>query len=118
LQIAAAKRQQGLEIRTEDAVEAVIRAQKNIVDAVPAGGTKIYGVTYPPLGGREYTEGVETMRVALNTWIRESGTFDAVADFERALRPGRSVQPLNVFRLPDTRDYAAVVASAFDLSVF
>jgi hypothetical protein len=118
LQIAAAKRRRGLEVKTADAVEAVIRAQKNVVDVVHAGGMKIYGVTYPPLGGREYSEDVEEMRVAVNTWIRDSGTFDGVADFERALRPGRSVQPLNAVRLPDTRDYAAVLASAFDLSAF
>jgi hypothetical protein len=118
LEIAAAKRQQRLEVRTEDAVEAVIRAQKNIVDVVHAGGMKVYGVTYPPFSGRGYSEDLETMRVAVNTWIRDSGTFDAVADFERARHRGRSVQPLNVFRLPDTRDYAAVLASAFDLSSF
>ena len=28
----------------------------------------------------------ETHRVAVNTWIRESGVFDGVADFDAALR--------------------------------
>jgi hypothetical protein len=131
LEIADAKLQRGLEVRPIDAVLAVIRAQKNVVDVVHAGGMKIYGVTYPRLGGREYSEDLEAMRAAVNTWIRGSGTFDAVADFDRALGPSPFTpfatpsvtafagpgQPRNLF-MPGPSDYATVAANAFDLSAF
>jgi lysophospholipase L1-like esterase len=61
-----------------------------------AAGIKIYGGTmltfenenYNPPPGLPglYTEAREATRQAVNSWIREAGAFDAVIDFEKALR--------------------------------
>ena len=50
---------------------------------------KIYGGTLPPFEGTEggyYTPEKEAVRQAVNAWIRTSGRFDAVLDFDQALR--------------------------------
>jgi lysophospholipase L1-like esterase len=50
-------------------------------------GIKIIGGTLPPYGGAPYFSlGGEVTRKAFNKWIRNSGSFDAVIDFDRALQ--------------------------------
>lgn len=53
-------------------------------------GIKIIGATLTPFGGTivpgYYSETKESIRVAVNKWIRTSGAFDAVIDFDAALR--------------------------------
>ncbi|HUA56145.1 MAG TPA: SGNH/GDSL hydrolase family protein [Candidatus Sulfotelmatobacter sp.] len=56
-----------------------------------SAGIKLIGATLTPFGNETYMANAwnpvrETHRVAVNGWIRESGTFDAVADFDAALR--------------------------------
>jgi lysophospholipase L1-like esterase len=67
--------------------------QQQIVTEVHAFGVKIYGATLVPFGGSnegyggEYgTAAGEAQRQALNHWIRTSGTFDGVFDFDQAIR--------------------------------
>ena len=67
--------------------------QQQIVAEAHALGVKIYGATLTPFGGSsaeyggEYgTAAGEAQRQALNRWIRTSGTFDGVFDFDRAIR--------------------------------
>jgi len=61
--------------------------------------------------------------VAANTWIRETGAFDAVADFDRVLRdpsnPSRR-QSAFIQGSPDVLSDNAfrAMAEAFDISVF
>jgi len=72
--------------------DAVIRAQKAVVDVVHEAGMKIYGVTYPRvpsprmpypwMDNRGFNEDFETTRATVNSWIRSSGTFDAVDDLD------------------------------------
>ena len=54
-----------------------------------ARGIKVYGATLTPYGGAGYesAEGHKT-REAVNNWIRTSGTFDAVVDFEKVTSDG------------------------------
>jgi lysophospholipase L1-like esterase len=52
---------------------------------------KIIGATLTPFGNETYMANAwspqrEEVRVAVNNWIRDGGAFDAVADFDRALR--------------------------------
>jgi lysophospholipase L1-like esterase len=63
-----------------------------------ARGIKIYGGTLLPFENETffvgaYTPAGEAKRMAVNAWIRESGAFDAVIDFDMMLRdpghPGR-----------------------------
>jgi hypothetical protein len=72
---------------------------------------------------RWYTEQGEAVRIAVNTWIRDSGAFDAVADFDQALRhPANPSQRRLEFMWgsPDVfnDDAFRAMANSFDLSVF
>jgi lysophospholipase L1-like esterase len=53
-------------------------------------GIAVYGATLAPFEGATipgfYTAEKETVREAVNNWIRSSGEFDAVIDFDRAVR--------------------------------
>ena len=56
-----------------------------------ARGIKIFGGTLLPFENETFTPGAytpegEAKRQAVNAWIRASGAFDAVIDFDRALR--------------------------------
>ena len=65
----------------------IIGGYKQIIDQAHTHGVKIVGCTLTPYGGagyqREHGEGV---REKVNEWIRTSGAFDAVVDFEKATR--------------------------------
>ncbi len=97
---------------------------KEMVARAHAQGIKVVGCTLTPYGGAGYArdEG-EAMRATVNQWIRTSGTFDAVVDFEAATRdaadpkkfrpefdPGDHLHPNNA-------GYEAM-ANAVDLSIF
>ncbi|BCJ31625.1 SGNH/GDSL hydrolase family protein [Actinocatenispora sera] len=58
-----------------------------LVELAHAHCLRIVGGTITPFHGSVYdTPAHEQTRQAVNRWIRTSGTFDAVADFDRALR--------------------------------
>jgi lysophospholipase L1-like esterase len=60
---------------------------KQIADAAHEHGIKAIGATLTPFKGAPYyTEKGEQVREAVNNWIRSSGTFDAVADFDNATK--------------------------------
>ncbi|MGA2205099.1 MAG: SGNH/GDSL hydrolase family protein [Terracidiphilus sp.] len=62
-------------------------ALKQIADAAHEHGIKAIGATLTPYGGAFYYSGKgEQIREAVNDWIRNSGTFDGVADFDKATR--------------------------------
>lgn len=63
----------------------VIAAMKDIVRRAHARGLPVIGGTLIPMG-KEPGSVQETSRVAINTWIRTSGTFDAVIDFDAMVR--------------------------------
>jgi lysophospholipase L1-like esterase len=66
-----------------------------IIDRARSAGLRVCGATLTPFGGHEYDDpaGVrEQTRQRVNAWIRQSGRFDAVIDFDRAVR-GESDQP-------------------------
>ncbi len=78
---------------TVEQIEAGLRA---LADRAHARGIRIWAGTLMPLAGtkRFYSETVERQRQAVNAWIRTSGAFDAVVDFDAALR-----DPLDPTRL-------------------
>ncbi len=60
---------------------------KQIADAAHAHGIKVYGATLTPYGGANYySDQGEQMREEVNNWIRSSGVFDAVIDFDQVTR--------------------------------
>jgi lysophospholipase L1-like esterase len=67
--------------------EQLIWGLQQIVNRARTHGIKVIGCTLTPYEGAGYfRETGETIRQAVNTWIRTSGTFDAVADFDAATR--------------------------------
>ena len=78
----------------------LIQADEQIIAQVHAAGLRIYGATLTPFGGsnKQYggdygTAAGEKQRQLLNRWIRTSGAFDAVFDFDKALRDPRHPGP-------------------------
>ncbi|MGW7265876.1 SGNH/GDSL hydrolase family protein [Streptomyces sp. NPDC054842] len=66
----------------------LIGAYRQIIARAHAQGIRVYGATLTPFGGNVYDapEGVrESARQAVNRWIRTSGRFDAVIDFDLAV---------------------------------
>ncbi|WP_328610314.1 SGNH/GDSL hydrolase family protein [Amycolatopsis sp. NBC_00345] len=72
---------------TVKAAGQLIQADQKIVDRAHAAGLRIIGGTITPFEGfHTYSPATEGIRASVNAWIRDSGTFDGVADFDAALR--------------------------------
>jgi len=70
-------------------VAGVTAAYRQILERAHARGVKVYGGTLLPFMGMEYyhpTAASEVDRQAINAWIRKPGHFDAVIDFDAAMR--------------------------------
>ncbi len=84
----------GTAAATPDAQQRVtadlVAAYEQIIVRAHAQGIRVYGATLLPFGGNTpYDDAAghrEAARQAVNTWIRTSGRFDAVLDFDRAVR--------------------------------
>lgn len=63
----------------------VIDAMRGIAARVHAAHKRIVGATILPMGNAPGSDKEKT-RLAVNEWIRTSGTFDAVVDFDAVLR--------------------------------
>lgn len=82
----------------EDDVNAQLleQALKQIVDAAHQHGIKVFGATLTPYGGAGYSsEKGEQVRKAVNEWIRTSGTFDGVVDFDQITRDPQNPDRFN-----------------------
>jgi lysophospholipase L1-like esterase len=70
--------------------EEIIAGMKQIIARVHQHGAKIYGATLTPYEGTTfhgfYQPAGEAKREAVNAWIRSGGSFDAVIDFDAAVR--------------------------------
>jgi lysophospholipase L1-like esterase len=68
----------------------IVGAYKQLIERAHARGLKVFGGTMTPYedAGYYHPEG-EAVRAAVNEWIRTGGAFDAVIDFERAVRDPR-----------------------------
>lgn len=72
----------------DDLVHRMIDADQQIVVRVHARGVRVYGATVMPYGGSNYYHpdvASEEDRQRVNAWIRQSGSFDAVIDFDRIM---------------------------------
>ncbi|WP_433174212.1 SGNH/GDSL hydrolase family protein [Actinoallomurus sp. CA-150999] len=62
-------------------------AYRRIVHRAHAHGIRVIGGTITPFGGHGgYTDELEAVRQAVNAFVRTSGLFDGVADFDAAVR--------------------------------
>lgn len=69
--------------------EDLLAAYGQIVVRAHAQGIRVYGATLLPFGGNTYDDPAgerESSRRAVNSWTRTAGCFDAVLDFDRAVR--------------------------------
>ena len=101
----------------------LIAAYKQMIAEAHAHGLRIFGATILPYqGSGYYTLAGEAKREAVNTWIRTSGAFDGVIDFDAAMR-----DPADPLRLnpgydsgdhlhPDDTGYQAM-ADVIDLAM-
>lgn len=67
--------------------KALIDAYKQMIEKAHAKGITIYGATIMPVKGNGYYGTYrEVCRNAVNEWIRTSGAFDGVIDFDKAMQ--------------------------------
>lgn len=88
-------------------LEAITAGYRQIVERARTNGVRIIGTTLTPFSGAlpgtpleatYYTVEKEELRGRVNEWIRTSGTFDAVVDFDRILQdPERPSQLLDIY---------------------
>ena len=104
--------------------EEIIAGYKQIILRARVRGLKIFGGTILPYEGAIYfTEEGEEKRQAVNAWIRTSGAFDGVIDFDEAIRdPANPRRMLPAFDSgdnlhPGDAGYQAM-ADAVDLRLF
>jgi lysophospholipase L1-like esterase len=66
---------------------ALTNAYARLIDKAHARNMLAYGATITPFDGNGYyTDAHEAVRQAVNNWIRTSGKYDAVIDFDAAVR--------------------------------
>lgn len=102
----------------------LIDGYRQIIARCHAHGIKVIGATLTPQEGlRVATARGEEIRQAVNRWVRAPGNFDAVVDFDAALRDPSHPARLKAeydpgdFLHPNDRGNEAM-ASAFDLTLF
>jgi lysophospholipase L1-like esterase len=98
-----------------------------LIDRAHAKGLEVYGATFTPNEGSTFpgfhTPENEAKRQAVNRWIRTSGEFDGVIDFDLAVRdPSRPLRLLPHYDSgdgthPSDAGYEAM-ARSIDLSLF
>jgi lysophospholipase L1-like esterase len=107
--------------------EDLIFAYRQLISRAHAHGVKLIGATINPFEGVDlpgyYSESKEAVRQTVNKWIRTSGSFDAVIDFDAVLRdPDHPSRLLPRFASqdhlhPNDLGYQAM-ADAIDLALF
>lgn len=71
----------------------LIAADEQIIARVHAAGLRILGGTLTPFrGAGYYSDQKEIIREQVNDWIRASGAFDGVVDFDQAVRDSADPQ--------------------------
>lgn len=84
----------------EPRADDIIAGHQELIDRAHAAGLTIYGGTLLPFeGAGYYTEAGEAKRQAVNEWIRTSGAYDGVIDFDGIIR-----DPSNPLRMRPAYD--------------
>jgi len=107
--------------------EDIIASYRQLISRAREQGLRNYGGTLTPFEGTifpgYYTPAGEAKRQAVNAWIRGSGEFDAVIDFDRVIRD--PAQPTRMRAAYDSGDHLhpndagyRAMAEAIDLRLF
>jgi len=102
----------------------LIAAYGQVIARAHARSLLVYGGTITPFGGSFYdSDEREAARQTVNQWIRTSGAFDAVIDFDAAVRD--PANPRRLLPAADTGDHLhpnedgyRMMADAIDLALF
>jgi lysophospholipase L1-like esterase len=112
-------------------VDQIIQGHQQLIGRAHAKGLKIYGCTLTPVEGflvpgtpfPVFSVSNELKRQAVNLWIRTSGEYDEVFDFDQILRDPDS--PARLLPLFDSGDHGhptdagyKALADAIDLKLF
>ena len=114
------------EAKDKITAQQLIDGMKTLIARAHAKHVKIYGATLTPYGGNGWpyhSVAGEKTREEVNTWIRSSGAFDGVVDFDKAVRdPAAPEKMLAAYDSgdhlhPSSAGYQAM-ANAVDLRLF
>lgn len=102
----------------------LIAGHTQLIGRARARGLRVYGATLTPFEGAPYwTPEGEAKRQALNEWIRTSGAYDGVIDFDRVTRDPAA--PTKFLPLYDSGDHLhpgdagyRAMGEAVDLALF
>ena len=112
----------------EVTAEEMIAGLKQLAVRAHTRGIKIFGATLTPFENETFLPGAwtperESKRQAVNAWIRDGGGFDAVVDFDKALRDPD--HPTRMLPICDCGDHLHpsdlgynTMGDAIDLSLF
>ncbi|KAK3942713.1 SGNH hydrolase-type esterase domain-containing protein [Diplogelasinospora grovesii] len=104
----------------------VISAYDQMITRLHRRGTAVFGATITPMSGpgQTYSDpNREAQRQRINEWIRTSGRFDAVVDFDKAVRdPNNGTQLSPLYNSGDylhlNPEGYRVMAATVDLGLF
>jgi lysophospholipase L1-like esterase len=112
----------------EVTADQMIAGLKQLALRAQTAGIKIFGATLTPFENETFLPGAwtperEKTRQAVNEWIREGGAFDAVVDFDMALRdPEHPARMLPIYDCGDHLHPSDLgynkMGDAIDLSLF
>ena len=94
--------------------EDLIAAYDQIITRAHAQNILVYGATLTPFQGSFYVDDTgfrEAARQKVNSWIRTSGRFDGVIDFEKAVRD--PANPTYILAVYDTGDHLHLNPSGY-----
>jgi lysophospholipase L1-like esterase len=105
----------------------IIQGHRQIITRARAMGLRVFGATLPPVDGFPFpgfwTPVMEEKRQLVNRFVRESGAYDAVIDFDAVLRD--PAQPTRLRPEYDSGDHVhpndlghRAMAEAIDLKLF
>jgi lysophospholipase L1-like esterase len=93
----------------------LIAAYQQIITRAHALGIRVYGATITPFGGNTMYDDPQGLREAtrqtVNQWIRTSHAFDAVLDFDRAVRDPAS--PRQILPAFDSGDHLHLTPAGY-----
>jgi lysophospholipase L1-like esterase len=109
---------------TPPSAEEIIAGHRQIIARAHARGIKVIGATLLPYeGAAYYSEQGETIRQAVNAWIRTGGAYDAVIDFDALMKDPANPKKLKAdlqsgdWLHPNDAGYKAM-GEAVDLALF
>lgn len=84
-------------------LEQITAGYRQVIELARANNIRLIGATLPPFEGAlsgttledYYHKDKDTLRNEVNQWIRESGAFDAIVDFDAVLRDPEHTARLN-----------------------